>query len=106
MLDKIEEFEVSYYFKRTNETHHYHQIGTVTLSPKGDAIYFVMRKSDNSENLENFTTVILVRNSDYFIKSDYFEDMSEEYELELSEQDSGIVFVLDEGDEKMELRAS
>lgn len=106
MLNKIKEIDMVYEFKSENEVYDYHLVGEIILSPDKKHLKFRMRKSDGSENIDDFDNIIVYDEEYYYIKSEYYENISEKYPLEVSESDGEVIFVQNSGNEIMTIYAS
>lgn len=106
MLNRIKELDMTYDLKQENKSYSYHQKGKLALSPSNKSIRFLLSKDDASEDIEDFTSVIIEKNGLYFIKSDYFQTISEEYLLEVIKGEGEIIFISDDEDEKMTIYAT
>jgi hypothetical protein len=70
----------------------------------GNSVSFSLRNIDPNEDQERYS-VVLVREGDeeFYIKSDYFDDDSEPYPLDVEISDDDVKFVLEGEDEDMYL---
>ncbi|MDO6679149.1 MULTISPECIES: hypothetical protein [unclassified Shewanella] len=105
MLDRIEEFSAEYLEKGSGVIWEYSQIGKTIVSPNNDNVRFSLRKIDGSEDIEDFSTIINIEDGEYFIKSDYYQDPSEWYELKVSQDDGEVVFEEEDDEGKLTIFA-
>jgi hypothetical protein len=105
MLDKIHVIDMVYDFKTLGVSYDYHQVGEFKISPDKKTIRFKLRKCDGAEDLEDFDNIIQEEHGEYFIKSEYFEDISEKYLLEVTKSDGELMFVQEGGEERMTIYA-
>lgn len=74
------------------------------VAPDGLSISFTLRNIDQTEDTDNYS-ITLVKESDdaFYIKSDYFDDASEPYYLDVEISDDDVKFILEGEDEDMYL---
>ena len=100
MFDNIKEIEVSYFWKKLNEESTYSQVGEIVVSPDGNSIRFAIKDDDATVDPDVYQSVIGFTGEDFFIKSEYFDDPSLEYDLEFIGDDNGVFEFSNEDDDE------
>ena len=98
MLDlrTIETFSMTYIF--TDEDGEiaceYEQVGTPSVSPDGQSITFTIKDIDkeNQDDEEYSMTIIKMAEDSFSVKSSYFEDPEELYEMTVELTDDEVCF--------------
>jgi len=74
------------------------------VAPDGNSVTFTLRNIDQNEDKECYS-ITLVKESDdeFYIKSDYFDDATEPYYLDVEISDDDVKFILEGEDEVMYL---
>ena len=74
------------------------------VAPDGNSVSFSLRNIDQNED-QDIYSVELVKESDdeFYIKSDYFEDIAEAYPLDVEISEDDVKFILEGEDEVMYL---
>lgn len=91
-LRSLETFSMTYVFRDENGemAYEYEQIGTPVVSADGQSITFVLKNIEENEDDEQYSlTLIKSADDEFSVKSDYFENPEELYEMnaEVSEEE-------------------
>ena len=74
------------------------------VTPDGNSISFILKNIDQNEDKDNYSVVLVKEGDDeFYIKSDYFDDATEPYPLDVEISDDDVKFILEGEDEDMYL---
>ena len=104
---RLKHFSMTYVFIEENEdiACEYEQTTeNPVVAPDGNSVIFTLRNIDQNEDKECYS-ITLVKESDdeFYIKSDYFDDATEPYYLDVEISDDDVKFILEGEDEVMYL---
>lgn len=106
MLDftKINDVSMTYILKKDNEGYGYTQVeNSLVVSSDKQTIRITLQSEKNRENIEPFDIVVAKKDNRYWIKSDYFEDISVLSLVTIYEGDDAFILVYQYADEMMYL---
>lgn len=92
MLNRVKELSAEYLDKLSGDIWDYSQVGTEIVSPDNDNLSFDLRKIDGLDDVEDFSSIINFDNGEYFIKSDYFINPSEWYQVKVKIDGNEVAF--------------
>ncbi|MFZ2313320.1 MAG: hypothetical protein WAV82_11940 [Methylobacter sp.] len=74
------------------------------VAADGNSVSFTLRNIDSNEDNDSYS-MVLVKNGDdeFYLKSDYFDDATEPYPLDVEISDDDVKFILEGEDEVMYL---
>ncbi len=105
-ISRLKHFSMTYVFLENEGEDiacEYEQISeNPVLAADGNSVTFTIRNIDQAEDSEIYS-VTLVKESadDFYIKSDYFDNINEAYYLDLEISDEDVKFILEGDDEVM-----
>jgi len=74
------------------------------VAPDGNSVSFSLRNIDQNEDQDCYSVVLVKKGDDeFYIKSDYFDDATEPYPLDVEISDDDVKFILEGEDEVMYL---
>lgn len=103
-LNKIEAFSMTYIFSDDDgeAAYEYEQVGTPQVLPDGNSIRFALKDIDeeNGDDEEYLFTLVQTGDEAFSVKSNYFEDPEELYDLNIEANDDEVCFSsISEGEE-------
>ncbi len=105
-LENIEELTMRYIFKDRTECYDYIQEkGVLTLSPDKQTIRVTLKPKEGTVNIAPFDIIITTKNNRYWVKSDFFENVSTLYPLNLFVGDKETILMAEFPTEVMYLHA-
>ena len=105
-LENIEELTMRYIFKDGTQCYNCIQDNEVlTLSPDKQTIRFTLKPKLSTVNIAPFDIAITIKDNRYWVKSDFFEDVSTLYPLNLFIGDEETILMVEFSTEIMYLHA-
>ena len=103
-LTKIKDIEMTYILKKDSESYAYIQVkDSLVINPDEQTIKVTLQSEKNRENIELFDIVVTKKDNRYWIKSDYFEDVSALSPVSIYEGDDSFILVYQYENEMMYL---
>jgi type II secretory pathway component PulC len=102
---RLKHFSMTYVFTDEDIAGEYEQTEqSPVVAPDGNSVSFSLRNIDQSEDQDIYSVVLVKEGDDeFYVKSDYFEDATEPYSLDVEISDDDVKFVLEGEDEVMYL---
>ena len=103
-LTKIKDISMAYIIKNDGESYAYVQVeDSLVVSPDEQTIRVTLQSEKNREDIEPFDMVVTQKDNRYWIKSDFFEDISILSPVSVYEGDDAFILVHQVEDEIMYL---
>ena len=105
-IENIEEFTMRYIFKNGSECYDCIQVeDSLVLSPDKQTVKATLKAKQNTVNLAPFDIIVTKKDDKYWIKSDFFEEVSTLYRLNIFEGDDEYILMTEFPTEVMYLHA-
>jgi len=105
-LHRLKHFSMTYVFTDGEDmAYEYEQTEqSPVVGPDGNSVSFSLRNIDPNEDQDIYSVVLVKEGDDeFYIKSDYFEDIAEAYPLDVEISEDDVKFILEGEDEVMYL---
>ena len=106
-LNTIEAFSMTYVFidEDGEAVYEYEQVSEAMVAADGSSVSFVLKDmdEDSEDDTEYSFTLVKTDEDEFAVKSDYFEDAEELYELDMELTDDEVCFSSENDEEKMYL---